>query len=439
MELAMSPTLPWLDPAEQKQLVTSLLGHGLIRFSNDRDLPVKSGGKTDIYMDLRSARNRPASIAELAFAYENPLRRLRPHRFIEVPDAVSCIAGPLSVSTGIPYLTIRSELKQGRVGQASYIGSANRGEKAVIMDDVITDGASKVGPYVLARDLGLQVSNLVVLVDRQNGWQETFRKHGIDLNVWPGMTLHDVRRLLISDLGIMRRCDPAREEKNPIIVALDGKSWDEILPLIDHLRTSGVIWKVNDLLFGSGIDDLIPDLQVYGRVMADLKAHDIPQTVTNTCWRLRNNPPWAVTIHASGGLAMIEAAVKALEGTPTKVLVVTVLTSIDEKTGEEIYHRLPLEQVQILAWIGANGGAHGFVCSPQEVAFLKASFPDKLMVTPGIRSDSQPANDQARIGRPKDAIDAGSTHLVIGRQIMQATDPAAEVVRILKEELRIVA
>ena len=428
--------LPWLDPSEQTRIVALLLEHGLIRFSNARDLPLKSGGKTDVYINLRDARNHPRALEAIALAFENPLRRLRPDRFIEVPDAVSCFAGPLSVATGIPYLTIRERPKEGRVAKASSIGSAPFGATADLFDDVITDGASKVAPYHEARKMGLRVRNLVVLVDRQQGWRENFKKLGIALRVWPGMTLHDVRKTLISDFGVMQRCDAEHEKRNVVIVALDGKEWEETLAIADTLRTSGAILKVNDLLLARGADTVLPALNVYGRVMADFKGYDIPQTVRNACNRLRPYEPWAVTVHASGGVEMVKAAREALAGTKTLVLVVTVLTSFNEQTCDEVYHRLPLNQAKVLAG-QVEAYADGFVCSPEEARVLKARHPNKLTVTPGIRSSTAPKDDQARIATPKGARDAGSDFLVMGRQILNAPDPAAELKRVHTQELGI--
>jgi orotidine-5'-phosphate decarboxylase len=277
---------------------------------------------------------------------------------------------------------------------------------------------------------------LIVLVDRQQGWKKKFQELGVNLDVWAGMTLHDVRRFLITK-GLMARCDKEREEKNPLILALDGKDWEDILPLLDQLRTSGCIFKVNDLLFAKGLDNIIPDLSVYGRVMADIKGHDIPNTLANISKRMLANPPWAVTVHASGGEEMMKAVVETFKGTPTKVLAVTVLTSIDEKIGDEIYHRLPLEQVKVLAAIAARAGVHGFVCSPQEVWALKALYHNMIAVTPGVRSEGKDAGDQKRISTPKGAMDNGADYIVGGRQFLGAPDPVAEVSRMLKEELGI--
>lgn len=425
---------PWLTEWEKQAVIQRLLEFGLIKFDNARSMPLKSGGKTDIYINLRNARTSSQAIEFLAEVYANALRRLSLDLFGEVPDAVSCFAGPIAIKLGKPYITLREKAKEGRVAKADVIGEVRFGQRICIIDDVITDGASKLAPYNRCVAMGLKVLPHIVLVDRQQGWKDKFGEMGIHAGIWPGMTLHDIRKYLITN-KLMERCNSEAEKKNPIIVALDGKSWEEILPLIDQLRTTGCILKVNDLLFNQGIRNLIADLQVYGRVMADLKSHDISHTVGNIIRHLLRNPPWAVTVHASGGEEMIRAAVKTLGGTQTKVLAVTVLTSIDPQTCEEIYTRLPLPQVQKLAEIANRAGAHGFVCSPQEVATLKGLYPDKLLVTPGVRSPGTDNNDQQRVDTPANALAHGATQLVIGRQILGAPDPVAEVKRLLTQEL----
>jgi orotidine-5'-phosphate decarboxylase len=428
---------PWLTVEERYEVLEQLIAYRLIKWDNERNLKVKSGGKTDIYINLRNARNIPGKASSyVARVLANPIFRLNPDRFVEVPDSVTPFSSRISELTNLPYLTIRREEKEGRVADAKIIGECQPGEKVCIYDDVITDGQSKLGPYreCLARDLKLLP--LVVLVDRQQGWKKKFAELGINMDVWSGMTLHDVRRHLIEN-SYMARCDPAIEEKNPLIMALDEKTWEEILPLIDILRTSGCILKVNDLLFNKGIENLIPNLQVYGRVMADLKSHDISNTVKNIAKHLIPNPPWAVTVHASGSKEMIQAAVKLLEDTPTKVLAVTVLTSIDPRTCEEIYLRQPMEQVLTLARIADRAGAHGLICSPEEVAELRRLYPEMTLVTPGVRSPGVDAGDQKRVNTPRAAIDRGADYIVGGRQFLNAADPAAEVRRVLSEELEI--
>lgn len=425
----------WLAPFEQEEVIKSLLLFELIKCSNKRDFPLKSGGFTDIYINLRDARSHPKALKYFSEVFANPIRRLKPDRICEIPHSISCIAGPLSIEADTPMITMREEEKKGRATKGRMIGACKERDRICIIDDVITDGASKIDPIRECQGKILEVSPLVVLVDRQQGWKKTFEKEGIDIPVWAGMTLHDIRKFLISH-GYMKRCDKEVEEKNPLIVAFDGKSWEEILPLIDQLRTTGCILKVNDLAIYEGVKNLVPDLEVYGRVMVDIKSHDIPNTVANTLKRLRACPPWAITVHASGGETMLKAAVKAVEGTDTKILAVTVLTSIGEDGCTEIYKRQPLEAVKKFAEIAVDAGVHGFVCSAQEVADLKRMHPDKTFVTPGIRSPGVSKDEQERTATPAEALASGSDYIVMGRQVSDAPDPVAEVKRLLKEEIR---
>jgi len=417
------PKSTWLYSEEYSEVVQRLVELGLIKWSNKRNLPLKKGGFTDVYINLRDARNNPASTAYLAELFKIPLQRLQSSCFAEVPDAVSGIAGYLSVISGIPYITIREKPKEGRVAKATVIGRVGNGTAVDILDDVITDGESKIAPYREVLTQGMVPRSLIMLVDRQQGWREKFAEEKVDIPVWPGMTLHDVRKALI-DLGHMRRCTPEAEAANKVIVALDGKTFEAYLPLVDELRTTGVILKVNDMVFGDGIEHLLPRLSVYGRVMVDLKSHDIPNTIANVCGRLRRHEPWAVTVHASGGAAMVRAAKEALEGSGTFVLGITVLTSIDPETCDVIYHRQPMEQVQNLAKVAMDAGADGLVCSPEETAMLRRLYPDAFIVNPGVRSEGVDAGDQKRISTPEGAIKNGANYVVMGREITGSSDPA---------------
>lgn len=425
----------WLCDFEKDAVIETLVNHGLVAFDNKRKLPLKKGGTTDIYIALRNARNHPEMLHYLAERYASPLYRLGVNRFIEIPDSVSCFAGPLAIETDLPYVTIRGESKEGRVSNPKMIGEIKRGDYIAIIDDVITDGASKLPAIRMCGDLGAKGTILVVLVDRQQGWQKKFQEHGIEQNVWAGMTLHDVRKFLI-ERGVMERCNPEIEKNNPMIVAYDGKDWDEILPTLDELRTTGCIIKVNDLLFYEGIKNLVPDLQVYGRVMVDIKGYDIPNTLENISRRILPFDPWAVTVHASGGSKMLSAVSKMFEGSKTKVLAVTVLTSFNEKTCEAVYNRLPADQVNLLADIAWAHGVSGFVCSPEEARVLKARYPEATIVTPGIRSEGVDQGDQERISTPAGALENGADYIVMGRQITGSTSPSEEAIRVLKEELR---
>jgi orotidine-5'-phosphate decarboxylase len=434
MKLRTLPQTPWLLPEEHEEVVVGLIQHGLLKFSNARNLPLKKGGETDVYINLRDARNSPAAIEFVAGLYAMALRRLDIARFIEIPDAVSCFAGPLSMMTGLPYLTIREQPKAGRATDARVIGQGRFGEPVVIFDDVITDGDSKIVPIRECRRMHLNNLGLVVLVDRQQGWQDHLAANGILDGVWAGMTLHDVRRVLV-ERRYMERCDAQLEEANPLILALDAQDWESHLQLIDAMRPTGCILKVNDLVMNEGIARLLPNLSVYGRVMLDLKLHEIPNTVTNVCRHLHACPPWAVTVHASGGGEMVAAAVKALAGVSTNVLAITVLTSMHPDTCEEIYHRRPRAQVLHLTRIAAEAGANGVVCAPAESAMIRKEFPDLIVVNPGVRSEGVAVGDQKRVSTPAGALAAGANHIVVGRQVTENNDPPKEARRILVEEL----
>jgi len=429
----------WLSPCEQEAAIEMLADNDLLKFDNLHSLPLKSGGTTDIYVNLRLMRSHPRALQALAFLYSNPLRRIRQiDRIVEVPEAVSPLAGVISSLTGIPIVTVREEAKPGRVVKGTIIGDLKAGERVAIIDDVITDGASKIAAIETVRQAGAELIALVVLVDRQQGWRDKIGHllEEAQCMVWSAMTLHDIRKHAIEN-KLMRRCDPAAEEGNPIILALDGKDWDEILPFLDKIRTSGCILKVNDLMLAEGLDWILPNLSVYGRVMIDLKGHDIPATVANACKRMAHRPPWAVTVHASGGFQMMNAVVNQLRDAGTKVLAVTLLTSLGKDDCQEIYNRLPMDQVISLAKLAHSAGVDGFVCSPEEVGMLSSMPWDRkmLFVTPGVRSPGVSTDDQKRVATPEEARKAGATHLVMGRQILSAADPVAEVTRLLRDEI----
>ena len=411
-----------------------MLKAGILKWDNNRKLPLKSGGTTDIYVNLRMMRNTPWMIRYLGDLYANALRRLHVQRFLEVPEAVSPLAGHISAITDLPLVTVRESVKTGRVVSGTLIGDLNFGERVALIDDVATNAESKKAALAEIRRVGAELAAIVALVDRQGGWQKHLAEAGYpNAPFWFGMTLHDIRRYLIEH-GMMQRCDPEVEAKNPIIVALDGKSWDDLIPLLVQLRTSGCILKVNDLLLGKGAEWLLPNLSVYGRVMADFKGHDIPPTLDNMIRQIRVCPPWAITAHASGGPAMIEAICTALAGTPTILLAVTLLTSVDAETCEEIYTRQPLDQVKVLAALAYRAGARGFVCSTEEASFLRTKYPDAIIVVPGLNSN-KPAGDQKRTGTFFEAKAAGANFFVGGRQFLGNPDPAAEISRVIKDEL----
>lgn len=435
----LNPDFPvghFLDPSEQKQFVAGLIYFEMLKLDNTRMLPLASGGKTDVYANIRESRRHYEAIPWLADLYTMALKRLNVGVFADVPLAVSNLSGSIQERLRIPAITIREQEKKGRATAGVIIGDTKPGQIAGLYDDVITDGESKIMPYwaLMAKAL---LPYLVVMVDREQGWRQNFANEGINMPVWAATDLHTVRRHVINTFGLMQRCDPVMEEKNPFIWALDGMDWETAQPLMDILRPTGAIFKANNLLHNQERSHIVRDIHTYGRSMLDIKASDTPDTVYNTCMEHRKDPPWAVTVHASGGIDMVAAARRAFMGTQTKVLAVTVLTSIDEATCETIYHRARLDEVMDLAEIGNNGGCDGFVCSGHEVAKLSKDYPHREFVVPGTRSPGEETHDQKNVVTHAQAMEWGATHLIAGRQFTKAKDPVAEFNRVTTNELGI--
>jgi len=160
-------------------------------------------------------------------------------------------------------------------------------------------------------------------------------------------------------------------------------------------------------------------------VFLDLKLHDIPATVGGAARSVAKLCPDLLTVHAAAGPAAIDAAVQALPN--TKIIGVTVLTSLCDADLDQIGLAGPVsDAARRLATLAVQAGARGLVCSPREVATVRAEVgPDITLITPGIRPAGQDNNDQARVATPQAALRAGADLLVIGRPITSAADPGA--------------
>lgn len=161
------------------------------------------------------------------------------------------------------------------------------------------------------------------------------------------------------------------------------------------------------------------------RVFLDLKLHDIPATVAGAARAVARLRPAMLTVHAAAGPAAIRAAVEAVPG--TAILAVTVLTSLGDADLDRIGLNGPVSSAVIrLARAAVEAGARGVVCSPREVAAVRAAVGDDvILVTPGVRPAGSDRNDQARVATPEEALRAGADLLVIGRPITAAADPGA--------------
>ncbi len=213
----------------------------------------------------------------------------------------------------------------------------------------------------------------------------------------------------------------------PIAVALDGPNLETV---VTWARSTGPFVSTMKIGLETYLRD--GDQAVHsvreasgGRdVFLDLKLHDIPNTVAGAARSIAHLQPTYLTVHASGGAAMIAAAVEALP--ETKITAVTILTSLDEATLDSVGMRGPaLDAACRLAELAVGAGARAIVCSPQEVAAIRGVVPAEIvLITPGVRPAGAALGDQARVATPEQALADGADLLVIGRPITAAEDPA---------------
>lgn len=213
-----------------------------------------------------------------------------------------------------------------------------------------------------------------------------------------------------------------------VLIALDFATSEAALDFVKPLSPSECRLKVGKELFAVAGPEFVKSLVGLGfDVFLDLKYHDIPNTVAKAVQAAARMGVWMVNVHASGGSKMMKAAKEALAEfeKPPLLIAVTVLTSMQQEDLAEIGLDIePKAQVLRLAKLTKSSGLDGVVCSAQEVEMLRAEIgSDFCLVTPGIRPAGSDVNDQKRIMTPKDALNSGSSYLVIGRPITQAPNP----------------
>ncbi|MBQ4832378.1 orotidine-5'-phosphate decarboxylase [Pseudoalteromonas sp. MMG010] len=220
------------------------------------------------------------------------------------------------------------------------------------------------------------------------------------------------------------------EDNKKVLIALDYDEKQTALDFVKQLSPDTCRLKVGKEMFTYFGPDFVKELIDLGfDVFLDLKFHDIPNTVAKAVTAAAKLGVWMVNVHASGGLEMMEKAKQALNEFGDKaplLIAVTVLTSMDEAQLKRLgITKSPQEQVMYLAKLTKEAGLDGVVCSAQEASVLKAELGQSFkLITPGIRPQGSDAGDQKRIMTPKQAIDAGSDYLVIGRPITQASNPS---------------
>lgn len=221
-----------------------------------------------------------------------------------------------------------------------------------------------------------------------------------------------------------------------VIVALDSLGRSRSLELAREL--AGHVWgfKVNDLLLAEGAR-IVTELKQFGRVFADPKLHDIPNTVGNEVQVLAQAGADLITVHAGGGRDMMREAV-AKAGS-AQILAVSVLTSFNDQGAQEVFGCEVRGGVRRLVELACRERVHGIVCSPQELDLLREiPVPAScIRVTPGVRPEWYgKKDDQVRTMTPRQAVSAGASLLVIGRPITGDASPRDAAMRIV-EELRV--
>jgi orotidine-5'-phosphate decarboxylase len=222
---------------------------------------------------------------------------------------------------------------------------------------------------------------------------------------------------------------------NRIIVALDVPTKKAAIDLVRQLAEDISFFKVGLQLYAAEGPAVVREILASGaKVFLDLKLYDIPNTVAGAVRSAAELGVHMLSIHLSGGDAMVRAAISARNDNLT-VLGVTVLTSMTQETLSEVGIVDKVDnQVSRLAKLGVAAGINGLVASPHEIEILRPQFGDEIkIVTPGIRPSWMDAGDQKRVMTPREALDAGADYLVIGRPIITHSSPSDAVQRILKE------
>lgn len=227
------------------------------------------------------------------------------------------------------------------------------------------------------------------------------------------------------------------DPRQRLIVALDVSTAAAAQKIVTAVGDSALTYKVGMQLFTAEGPQIVRDLVTSGRrVFLDLKYHDIPNTVGAAVSEAAKLGVSMLTVHASGGNKMLRAAVDAAKVRPELiVLAITVLTSMGEDDLDTIgMHGSVKESVVRLASIALANGCQGVVTSAREASALRAELGDRfVIVTPGVRPAGSNVGDQVRVVTPAEAISAGASHIVVGRPITGAADPAAAASAILEQ------
>jgi len=223
--------------------------------------------------------------------------------------------------------------------------------------------------------------------------------------------------------------------RDRLIVALDVSSAAAAQALVQRIGDAAGIYKIGLQLFTAEGPQLVRELVLSGRrVFLDLKLHDIPNTVSHAVKAAVELGAHMLTVHASGGAAMLRAATEA-GGGRVNILAVTVLTSLNDEDMQEIgVSGRVSDQALRMAALAQSAGCQGIVSSPREAQLIRKSLGEGFaIVTPGVRPAGSDTHDQQRIATPAQAIASGASHIVVGRPITHAADPVTAAAAIISE------
>src|SRR5689334_8039062 len=223
-------------------------------------------------------------------------------------------------------------------------------------------------------------------------------------------------------------------KENPLIIALDVAGADEARAIVKKLGASVRFFKVGLELYAAAGPAFVRELVAEGnQVFLDLKMYDIHEQVRRATVQVAKLGPRFLTVHAQG--QVMRAAMEASAGTELRILAVTVHTSMEQSDIDAEGHTHNVEDlVDLRARNAVAAGVDGIVCSSLEVARVRSIVgAGKFIVVPGVRSAGADTGDQKRVATPREAMSAGASYLVIGRQVTRAADPQTEVSHILAE------
>ena len=227
------------------------------------------------------------------------------------------------------------------------------------------------------------------------------------------------------------------DASHKLIIALDVPDFGQMKSIVERIGPAISTYKIGHQLFTAEGPQVIHYLKEQGKsVFLDLKLHEIPNSVALAIEAAGRHGVDMVTVHATGGGKMMQAAVEASSEFPAmKILALTVVTGLSDRDLEQIGYIPSCEELVLrLAKLAQESGCHGVVASPKEIALIRSNLGDELLiVTPGVRPADSDAGDQSRIGTPEQAINSGASYIVLGRPVVKAESPALAVKNIIHQ------